>query len=283
MGKGTGEPAQCSPGLRYSWDWQSGGLPDFLPVSFSTKPRYERGARMKLRQKHVARLGGYGHWSKPAGYLLASAAHSRRDGVPAAMRPDPLVPNARHARIAVHRVASTKLTALYRSLSYSEFTTRGLKSQSVRKDVLLRRRVYPIPGRAESEKVTPVVITSVAEDFRGAARPTGPIQFVDKLLKTWRLTSEDAVWLLGRDREYVRKLLRGSARLAGRDIKDRIAYLFRIRQTLSSLFRDEDTENAWLREPHELLNEKTPLQLLQEGSMEGMLTVKEYVDAAAGR
>ena len=58
------------------------------------------------------RFAPFGHWSKLAGYLLASAAHSRRDGVPAAMRPGLLVPNTRHAGIAVYRVTSTKLKTL---------------------------------------------------------------------------------------------------------------------------------------------------------------------------
>ena len=65
--------------------------------------------------------------------------------------------------------------------------------------------------------------------------------------------------------------------------RDRIAHLFHIRQTLSSLFRDLDVENEWLREPHTLLDDQEPLKLLLGGSMEDLLLVKEYVDAAAGR
>ena len=37
------------------------------------------------------------------------------------MRPDLLVPNTRHAATLVYRVASTKLTTLYRSLSIVSF------------------------------------------------------------------------------------------------------------------------------------------------------------------
>ena len=78
-------------------------------------------------------------------------------------------------------------------------------------------------------------------------------------------------------------VLTGAADLHGRDARDRIAHLFYIRQTLSSLFRDLDVENDWLREPHTLLDEQEPLKLLLGGSMEDLLLVKEYVDAAAGR
>lgn len=117
-------------------------------------------------------------------------------------------------------------------------------------------------------------------------RISGPVQFVLKLLDSWRLSRDDAVLLLGfdqKDNGFVQAVLAGAADLHGRDARDRIAHLFHIRQTLSSLFRDLDVENEWLREPHTLLDEQEPLKLLLGGSMEDLLLVKEYVDAAAGR
>ena len=117
-------------------------------------------------------------------------------------------------------------------------------------------------------------------------RISGPIQFVLKLLENWHLSRDDAVLLLGFDQEdngFVRAVLTGVADLHGRDIRDRIAHLFQIRKTLSALFRDLDVENEWLREPHTLLDGQEPLKLLLGGSMEDLLLVKEYVDAAAGR
>ena len=77
--------------------------------------------------------------------------------------------------------------------------------------------------------------------------------------------------------------LNGIVTLRGRDVRDRIAYLFAIRATLSSLFRDLDVENEWLREPHSLLHGESPLALLSNGSVEDLLVVKEYVDTVAGR
>jgi hypothetical protein len=117
-------------------------------------------------------------------------------------------------------------------------------------------------------------------------RISGPVQFVLKLLESWRLSKDDAVLLLGfdqKDNGFVQAVLAGTADLHGRDVRDRIAHLFHIRQTLSSLFRNLDVENEWLREPHTLLDEQEPLTLLLGGSMEDLLLVKEYVDAAAGR
>lgn len=120
--------------------------------------------------------------------------------------------------------------------------------------------------------------------FRG--RLTGPIQFFGNLLETWKLNREDAVPLLGfekTNRPYVEHLLNGHAALLGRDVKDRIAYLFEIRRTLAALFLDEDVENAWLREAHAMLNDQVPMELLLEGTMENILLVRDFVDVAAGR
>lgn len=116
-------------------------------------------------------------------------------------------------------------------------------------------------------------------------RLTGPIQFVAKLLETWKLSPNDAGPLLGFDKSdeaAVKELLCGRAALSGRDVKDRIASLFEIRKTLSASFRDESVENEWLREPQEMLNGKIPMDLLLEGSMENLLLVRDYVNVAAG-
>ena len=116
-------------------------------------------------------------------------------------------------------------------------------------------------------------------------RLTGPVQFVLRLLKFWRLRTQEAVGLLGfgpADADYVTAVLEGNGQFRGRDVQDRIAHLIWIRKTLWSLFRDLETENAWLREPHPMLDDKSPLSLLIEGSMEDLLLTREYVDSAAG-
>ena len=117
-------------------------------------------------------------------------------------------------------------------------------------------------------------------------RLSGPIQFILKLLGFWHLRQDDAVLLLGFDQadaNHVFKSLEGTELFRGRDVRDRIAHLFHIRSSLSALFRDRDVENDWLRESHSLLDGGSPMELLLGGSMEALLLVREYVDAAAGR
>ena len=117
-------------------------------------------------------------------------------------------------------------------------------------------------------------------------RLTGPVRFVLKLLEFWRLETTDAVHMLGFDRAdagHVAAVLAGNEQFRGRDVRDRISHLFWIRSTLWSLFRDLEVENNWLREPHSVLDDRTPLSLLLGGSMEDLLLAREYVDAVAGR
>ena len=116
-------------------------------------------------------------------------------------------------------------------------------------------------------------------------RLTGPVQFVRKLMDSWRLDNGDVVRLLGcdpEDFEYISAVLDGRRQLRGRDVRDRIAHLFCIRRTLWSLFQDLDVENDWLRERHSMLNGKSPMSLIIEGSIEDLLLAREYVESAAG-
>lgn len=116
-------------------------------------------------------------------------------------------------------------------------------------------------------------------------RITGPVKFLRKLLATWKLRNQDAVALLGfdeTDADRARDLLAGRADLKGRDVRDRIVCLFQIRKTLHSLLQDDTAENEWLRQPHVGLDQKSPMDLLLEGSMENLLLVKDYVEAIAG-
>lgn len=116
-------------------------------------------------------------------------------------------------------------------------------------------------------------------------RLSGPIQFVVKLLDFWRLEDDDASRLLGfdqQDADHVGAVLMGREEFRGRDVRERIAHLLWIRRTLFALFRDRDTENAWLRGSHSWLDGRVPMELMLGGSMEDLLLVRDYVDTAAG-
>ncbi len=118
------------------------------------------------------------------------------------------------------------------------------------------------------------------------SRLTGPIQFVLKLLEVWNLPREHTFKLLGlgnQDQSRVERFLRGEEPLQDENIRNRIAHLVWIRATLYSLFQDLETENDWLREAHKLLDNRSPLSLLLEGSDAGLLAVRDYVDSLASQ
>lgn len=135
-----------------------------------------------------------------------------------------------------------------------------------------------------SQTISLGVPSAKSSPYRG--RITGPVKFINQLLDAWHLNTEAACTLLGfepSDSAYIDGVLRGYATLRGRDAKDRIAYLFNIRKSLAALFRDQSVENEWLREPQDILNGETPMNLMLEGSMENLLLLKEYVELVAGR
>lgn len=114
----------------------------------------------------------------------------------------------------------------------------------------------------------------------------GPVQFLSKLLGLWKLPEGEAFRLLGfdaKDRDYVARVLAGIDQLHGRDVRERISHLVWIRATLRSLFQDLEVENEWLRESHELLDDRCPLSLMLEGSISNLKLAREYVRALAGR
>lgn len=156
-------------------------------------------------------------------------------------------------------------------------------------DVLAGASQKPVLPEMYSREIVQQSLHVRDTSYRLALRPsliriTGPVRFVKNLLHTWKLEPRDAAVLLGLDKRNIHDVLDGRCALpAGRDVEDRIAYLFHIRRTLSGLFRDEEVENEWLREDHSLLDDKSPLALMREGSMENLLLVKEYVETAAGR
>ena len=138
-----------------------------------------------------------------------------------------------------------------------------------------------LPGQRRSPQAGTVAL--VASHRRPV--PSGPIGLFHKILTTWRLRESDAIALLGlepSDKGYVCEVLAGRAALRGRDANDRVAYLIQLRMALFAWLRNETEENHWLREPQAALDGQVPMELLLEGSMENLLLVKEYVEAATG-
>lgn len=118
-----------------------------------------------------------------------------------------------------------------------------------------------------------------------STRISGPVQFLCKLQSMWQLERSQLAIMLGLDPSndnQIRDLLRGISAFKGRDLNDRFVYLFEIRMFLDGLLEDLQAENEWLREPHSMLENRSPMDLLLEGSMRNLIVVSEYVQMACG-
>jgi hypothetical protein len=166
---------------------------------------------------------------------------------------------------------------------------RGLLEAPVAREELLREEL--LERWVAESSLPPNLVLLSTQEHRAAAtlsrgRQTGPVRFMQKLLQDWRLDEKAACLLLGfeeSEASYVRDLLSGRASLRGRDVKHRIVLLLQIRETLDSLFRSLDVENDWLREPQQQLENRSPMNLLMEGTFTSILRAKEFVDIVAGR
>lgn len=186
--------------------------------------------------------------------------------------------------MGVKKERPTPKGAASRKLAGGVWVGKGASPRTRRNAGLFRN---PRLGNRSSLGPAPDTVYSVKAQVRAAAtvRPSGPIQFALRLGESWCLSQDDLAGLLGfgpGDTAHAAALLTGRAELHGRDVRDRLVHLFRIRETLHSLLRDLEVENEWLREPHELLDGRSPMSLMVGGSMEDLLLVREYVDEVAG-
>lgn len=114
-------------------------------------------------------------------------------------------------------------------------------------------------------------------------RLTGPVRFLKALIDSWELNLHDASRLLGyedADRGAAEALLEGRTSVRGVDLKTRIATLFRIKAIAGELFRDGELQ--WMRTPRRDFGNVSPIDYLRGGSMERLLTLRQYLEHAAG-
>jgi hypothetical protein len=137
-------------------------------------------------------------------------------------------------------------------------------------------RITGAVERARSDGARP------ASDRRRSLR--GPLRAWLAVLTRWGLDDADAAALLGAESASVVKALRlGVAGRWTRDMRDRVRCALEIHEVLHGLFRNPSVEREWLRERRASLGERSPLDVLRDGSMEGLLFVRDYLQVIAGR
>jgi len=67
-----------------------------------------------------------------------------------------------------------------------------------------------------------------------------------------------------------------------RDLATRLSLLMGIHKGLRYLFADPERGYAWVKKPNQNLDGRTPLDIMTEGSMFGLMRVRSYLDAERG-
>ena len=172
----------------------------------------------------------------------------------------------------------------FHSMNFPQLpTTRTLSAQTeyTYRDLVKEKKFEAVASSRLANFVIPRLYRA---PFSSPVR-SGHVQFLMKLKQMWRLTDRELAVMLGLDPDderQISRLLQGSSDLESRDLKDRLAYLLQIRMLLDNLLQDLDQENEWLREPHTMLDSRTPMSLLLEGPMRDLIVVAQYVEMACG-
>lgn len=145
--------------------------------------------------------------------------------------------------------------------------------------------IFQLPERLGAEPV--------AQSIGAAARRrvSGPgLRTFLAVAERWGIATRDRIALLGEPsnstyHEWVRKARTESALTLPLDTLTRISGILGIHKALGILFPIEAEAMTWLRGPHqgEVFGGQAPIEMAVEGGLDGILTVRRYLDAwAAG-
>lgn len=105
---------------------------------------------------------------------------------------------------------------------------------------------------------------------------------VMRLFGHWQLSAEEQLILLGLNRDSRTTLNRyrqGGAFAASRDLLDRAGHLLGIHKSLRLLFpRNRELAYAWMRSRNRAFDGRTPVEVVADYGLPGLLLVRTYLD-----
>lgn len=103
-----------------------------------------------------------------------------------------------------------------------------------------------------------------------------------RLADLWQLSTEDQVRLLGSPgRSTYFKWKKDGGNLP-RDTEERVSHLLAIFKALEILLPDIRAADGWLRRPNQYFQGQSALDVMLNGQMADIITVRQYVDAQRG-
>ena len=122
----------------------------------------------------------------------------------------------------------------------------------------------------------------VAQSGEGRSGIPVVMETFQRLAEVWRLSTEDQIKLLGspgRSTFFKWKKEGGSI---PRDTLERISHLLAIYKALQIIIPDVKSADDWVKKPNDYFNKASALDVMLNGQMADIFTVRQYVDAQRG-
>ena len=107
---------------------------------------------------------------------------------------------------------------------------------------------------------------------------------VTRAFDLWKLDTEAQLLLLGlstSNRSALGRYRKGEPLAASRDLMDRVGHLLAIHKNLRLLFpQDRDLAYAWMTSCNRAFVGQTPVDIIRERGLAGLLAVRAYLDQA---
>jgi hypothetical protein len=121
-------------------------------------------------------------------------------------------------------------------------------------------------------------------DALAAAAP-GALRTFFRIADAWGLSTADARTLLGSPPSSTFfKWKAGQVGGVGRDVLERVSYVFGIYQALQILLPDASAADAWVRQPNTAppFHGTSALERMRSGNVADLFVVRQYLDAERG-
>lgn len=115
----------------------------------------------------------------------------------------------------------------------------------------------------------------------------GLTRLVTNLFDKWELANEDQLDLLGlstKSRSLLPAYRKGTKSIIrSRDTLERVAWLLSVHKALRLLYpRNPEIRYTWIKRRNQAFNNLTPLEIMRQGGIVGLMVVSRYLDYQRG-
>jgi uncharacterized protein (DUF2384 family) len=114
------------------------------------------------------------------------------------------------------------------------------------------------------------------------ASPNGALDVFFKIADAWKLTIEQQIMLLGAPARSTFYKWKKEGGLLSTDTEDRISHLAAIYKSLQIVVPDPHAADTWIGRPNKYFGGRTALDVMLDGKLTDIYSVRVYLDAQRG-